>query len=72
MPVPSPIFFISLANSVTISAALTDILNKKYHTIKRICLFTDDFYSDSTLILTTVAVKQCMDIGSRPHVCGVF
>jgi hypothetical protein len=41
-------------------------------TIQRICLFTDDFYSDSTLILTTVAVKQCIDIGASPHVCGVF
>jgi hypothetical protein len=39
--------------------------------MQRICLFHDDFYSDSTLILTT-AVKQCMDIGARSHVCGVF
>jgi hypothetical protein len=37
-------------------------------TIQRICLFSDDFYSDSTLILTTIAMKQCMDIGARPHV----
>jgi hypothetical protein len=40
--------------------------------IQRICLFGDDFYCDSTLILTTIAVKQCMDIGARVHVCGVF
>jgi hypothetical protein len=31
-----------------------------------------DFYSDITLILTTIAVKQCMDIGARPHVCRVL
>jgi hypothetical protein len=24
------------------------------------------------LILTTIAVKQFMDIGARPHVCGVL
>jgi hypothetical protein len=34
--------------------------------IQRICLFSDDFCSDSTLILT--AVKQCTDIGAKPHV----
>jgi hypothetical protein len=26
----------------------------------------------STLILTTVAVKNLVDIGARPHVCAVF
>jgi hypothetical protein len=41
-------------------------------TIQRICLFSDDFYSDSTLILATIAMKQCIDIGARPHVCGVL
>jgi hypothetical protein len=41
-------------------------------TIQRIFLLSDDFYSDSTLILTTIAVKWCMDVGARPHVCGVF
>jgi hypothetical protein len=29
-----------------------------------ICLFSDDFYSDNTLV-----VKQCVDIGVRPHAC---
>jgi hypothetical protein len=41
-------------------------------TMQRICFFSDDFYSDSTLILTTIAVKQCRDIGARSHVCGVL
>jgi hypothetical protein len=41
-------------------------------TIQRICLISGDFNSDNTLILTTIAVKQCMDIGAKPHVCGVF
>jgi hypothetical protein len=39
-------------------------------TIQRIC--ADDIYSDTTLILTTVAMKECMDTGARPHVCGVL
>jgi hypothetical protein len=39
-------------------------------TIQRNCLFSDDFYSDTTMILT-IAVKWCMDIGARSHVCGV-
>jgi hypothetical protein len=41
-------------------------------TIQRICLFSDDFYSDSSLTLTTIAVKQHKDIGARPHVYGAF
>jgi hypothetical protein len=41
-------------------------------TIQRICLLTDDFYFNINLILTIIAVKQCKDIGARPHVCGVF
>jgi hypothetical protein len=40
-------------------------------TIQRIFLFSDDFYSDTTLILTT-SIKQCMCLGARPRVCGVF
>jgi hypothetical protein len=36
-----------------------------------ICLCSDDYYSDSTMILTTIAVKCCMDIGARPHMCGI-
>jgi hypothetical protein len=28
-------------------------------------------YNDSTVILT-IAMKECMDIDARPHVCGVF
>jgi hypothetical protein len=39
--------------------------------MQKICFFSDYYYSDSTLILTTIAVKWCMDIGARPHVCGV-
>jgi hypothetical protein len=39
--------------------------------MQRICLFIDDYNSNSTLILITVAVKWCMDIGARPHVCRV-
>jgi hypothetical protein len=33
-------------------------------------LFHVDFYSDTTLILTTITVKYtyCLDIGARPHV----
>jgi hypothetical protein len=42
-----------------------------FDTIQRICLFSDDFDSDSTLISTTVAMKQCTDKGLRPHVCRV-
>jgi hypothetical protein len=41
-------------------------------TIQRICLFSDDFSSDSTLILTTITMKQCTDICARPHVCKFF
>jgi hypothetical protein len=41
-------------------------------TVQRISLFGYDFYSGSTLILTTTAVKQCMDLGSRPHICERF
>jgi hypothetical protein len=37
-----------------------------------ICLFRNDFYSDSTLILTTAAMKQHMDIAARSHVCRAF
>jgi hypothetical protein len=33
---------------------------------------SNDFNSDGTLILTTIAVKACMDIGARPHVCGTI
>jgi hypothetical protein len=40
-------------------------------TIQIISHFSDDFHSDSTLILT-IAVKQCMNISDRPYVCGVF
>jgi hypothetical protein len=40
-------------------------------TIQRICLSSDDFYSHSTLI-SIIAVKQCMAIRARPHVCGVL
>jgi hypothetical protein len=38
----------------------------------RECLFSDDVYSGRTLILTTSAMKQCMDIGARPDVSGIF
>jgi fatty acid desaturase len=31
-----------------------------------------DLYFDNILILWTLAVKWCMAIASRPHVCGVF
>jgi hypothetical protein len=31
-------------------------------TIQRICLFSDEFYSDSSLTLTTINMKQGMDI----------
>jgi hypothetical protein len=41
-------------------------------TIQRTCLFNDDFYSDSTLILTKRTMKYFMDLGARPHVCGAF
>jgi hypothetical protein len=41
-------------------------------TLQRTCLYYDDFYSESTLILTTISMKYCMDIGARPHVCGFF
>jgi hypothetical protein len=41
-------------------------------TVQRIYLSSDDFYSDSTLILTAIAVKQCMDISARDHICGVL
>jgi hypothetical protein len=41
-------------------------------TTQRICLFSDDFYSDNTLILTTIAVKYYIDIGARTHECSVF
>jgi hypothetical protein len=40
-------------------------------TLQRICLVSNKFYSDRTLISTAIAMKQCMDIGNRPHVCGV-
>jgi hypothetical protein len=40
--------------------------------MQRICRSGNNFYAESALILTTTAVKQCMDIGTRPHVCGVF
>jgi hypothetical protein len=30
------------------------------------------FYSDITLILITIAMKWCMDIGARPQIYGVF
>jgi hypothetical protein len=35
-----------------------------------IYLFSDDFYSDISLILTEIPMKQCMDIGATPHVYG--
>jgi hypothetical protein len=38
-----------------------------FGTIQIICLLSDGFNSDSTLIWTT-AMKQCMDIGPRPRV----
>jgi hypothetical protein len=43
------------------------------HAIQTICFCTrsDDFCSDSTLILTT-AMKLCMDTGARPHVWSFF
>jgi hypothetical protein len=34
------------------------------------CVFSGDFYFDSTLILTTLPVKQGMYIEVRHHVCG--
>jgi hypothetical protein len=37
-------------------------------TIQRICICSDDFCSDSTVILTTVS----MDIGVRTYACGAF
>jgi hypothetical protein len=39
---------------------------------RKCCLYSDDFCCDSTLILTTIAMKPCMDIGARPHVYGVL
>jgi hypothetical protein len=51
-----------------------DYMGKLYFyvgTVQRICPFSDDFHSDSALILT-ISVKQCMDVGARPHVCGVL
>jgi hypothetical protein len=38
----------------------------------KFCLFSIDFCFDNDLILWTLAVKWCMAIGARPHVCGVF
>jgi hypothetical protein len=43
-----------------------------FGTIQRICLSSDEFYTNSTLILTTIAVKWCMDLDARPHVCAVL
>jgi hypothetical protein len=40
-------------------------------TMQRICLFGDDFYSDSTLI-ATIATKQCMDTSKYVSVCMWF
>jgi hypothetical protein len=40
--------------------------------LHRICLFSVGFYFDSPLILWTLAIKLCMAIGARPHVCGVL
>jgi hypothetical protein len=31
-----------------------------------------DIYSDKSLILTIIALKWCVDVGVRPHVCRVF
>jgi hypothetical protein len=41
-------------------------------TIQRICLISDDLYSDSTLTVISIVMKECTDIGARPQVCGVF
>jgi hypothetical protein len=38
----------------------------------KICLFSVCFHFDSILILWTLAVKLCMAIGARPHMCEVF
>jgi hypothetical protein len=37
-----------------------------------ISFFRVGFCFDSTLILLTLVVKLCMDIGARSEVCGVF
>jgi hypothetical protein len=41
-------------------------------TMQRISVFSDYFYSDSTLSLTVLATKECMDIGATPQACGFF
>jgi hypothetical protein len=40
--------------------------------LQKICPFSDDFFSKSTLILTTISMKECMDIGARPYVLAVL
>jgi hypothetical protein len=61
--------------SKTTTPPSEDYLRKSYFyvgTTQGICPFSDDFYSYSTLILTTTAMRQYMDKGARPQVCGVL
>jgi hypothetical protein len=37
-------------------------------TLQKMYLFSDDFYSGSTLSLTKMTRKQCVNIGARPYV----
>jgi hypothetical protein len=62
-------------SQTTTTPSSVDYVRKLYYyigTIKGICLFSDNFYSDSTLILTTIAVKQCTDVGVTPCTCVKF
>jgi hypothetical protein len=40
-----------------------------YHT-RKICVFSDDFYSGSILFLTILSMKLCLHVEVRPHMCG--
>jgi hypothetical protein len=68
-----PISQSSLDISLLSGLALLQQKSENYNSIHFYVgsLFSDDFHSDSTLILKTIAMKHCMDTGARPHVCGV-
>jgi hypothetical protein len=39
---------------------------------RNICVFGDDFFSDSILFLTILFMKQCMHTEARPYMCEQF
>jgi hypothetical protein len=59
-----------------VSIEIVDIIHcpvfylKTQCVLQKICVFSEDFASDSNLFLTILSMKQCVYVDVRPHMCG--